>query len=64
MPLALVASLLLLFIYRLAVKRSMRRRAGKTDLPSSELKEARAAPAAPLDIVTVENTTAGDRAPV
>ena len=62
-PLALVASLLLLFIYRLAVKRSMRRRAGKTELPKSQPEQARPTPAATLDIVTVENTPARGRAP-
>ncbi len=62
-PLALVASLVLLFIYRLAVKRSMRRRGGKTELPSGEVDEARAAPSAPLGIVTVEDTPAASRLP-
>ena len=58
-PLALVASLLLLFIYRLAVKRSMRRRGGKTELAPGKAEEARAAPSVPLDIVTVEDVPAG-----
>jgi tetratricopeptide (TPR) repeat protein len=62
-PLALVASLLLLFIYRLAVKRSMRRRGGKTELAPSDVKEARAAPSVPLDIATVEDAPARDQAP-
>lgn len=62
-PLALISSLSLLFIYRLAVRRSMRRRAGKTDLPPSEVKEARAAPAVPLEIITVEDTRVRDGAP-
>ena len=62
-PLALVASLLLLFIYRLAVKRSMRRRGGKTELAPGKVEEARAAPSVPLDIVTVEDVPAGGRTP-
>jgi hypothetical protein len=62
-PLALIASLLLLFIYRLAVKRSMRRRAGKTALSPSDVKEARAAPAVPLAVMTVEDTCTGDQVP-
>ena len=62
-PLALVASLLLLFIYRLAVKRSMRRRGGKSELAPNDTKEARAAPSAPLDIVTVEDVPARGGAP-
>ena len=62
-PLALVASLLLLFIYRLAVKRSMRRRGGKTGLPKSQSDQAAAAPAASLAIVTVEDAPDRGRAP-
>jgi tetratricopeptide (TPR) repeat protein len=65
-PLAFVASLLLLFIYRLAVKRSMRRRGGKTELPPGDpgdVKEPRAAPSMPLDIVTVEDTPAKSHLP-
>ncbi len=61
-PLALVASLLLIFIYRLAVKRSMRHRGGKAEPPPSEVKQAREAPSVPLDIVTVEDTRASARA--
>ena len=62
-PLALVASLLLLFIYRVAVKRSMRRRAGNTEQPKSHPEQTGASTAASLDIVTVENTAARGRVP-
>lgn len=61
-PLALIVSLLLLFIYRLAVKRSMRRRAGRTALSPSDVKEARAAPAVPLAVMTVDDTRTGNQA--
>ena len=59
-PLALVASLLLLWIYRRAVKRSMGRRAGAGEgpLPSEDIRPAGAAPAAPLQFVTVEDASA------
>ncbi len=58
-PLALVASLLLLWIYRRAVKRSMGRRAGAGEgpLPSEDIRPAGAAPAAPLQFVTAEDAS-------
>ena len=58
-PLALVVSLLLLWIYRRAVKRSMGRRAGAGEgpLPSEDIRQAGAAPAAPLQFVTAEDAS-------
>ncbi|HAH65799.1 MAG TPA: hypothetical protein DCL72_10075 [Rhizobiales bacterium] len=59
-PLALIASLLLLWIYRRAVMLSMRSRADSADGPAAgmDLKPASVAPALPLQIVTTEEDSA------
>ncbi len=63
-PLALVASLLLLWIYRRAVKRSMLRRAdaGEAPPPSEETPSAPTPPAAPLQFVTVDGASVHEMA--
>ena len=64
-PLALIASLLLLWIYRRAVQRSMGRRSGAGEaLPSSEdIKSAAPPPAMPLQFVMVCAASMRDMAP-
>ena len=59
-PLALIASLLLLWIYRRAVMLSMRNRADSADRPAAgmDLKPASVARALPLQIVTTEEDSA------
>ncbi len=59
-PLALVASLLLLWIYRRAVKRSMGRRSGadETPPPSEDITPAATPPVAPLQFVMVDGAAA------
>ncbi|HEV7464216.1 MAG TPA: tetratricopeptide repeat protein, partial [Methyloceanibacter sp.] len=59
-PLALIASLLLLWIYRRAVMLSMRRRAASAERPAAGMdpKLASVAPALPLQIVTTEDDSA------
>jgi hypothetical protein len=60
-PLALIASALLLWIYRRAVKRSMGRRAGAPEgtPPSEGIGSAFAPPAATLEFVAAENPSGG-----